>query len=182
MPEYKVFRSQYIILTLFAFSVFLITPLSYAASQTKELVPNAEKVGQGLMRYMLWDVYDITLYAPNGKFDETKPFALELSYLMSLKGKKIADRSIEEIRAQRIHDEVTLATWHTQLRQIFPDVSNGTNLVGVYVPDGYSVFYEGDKEIGRIDGADFGKAFFDIWLGEKTSEPALRDKLLGQYE
>lgn len=131
------------------------------------------------MTYMFWDVYDVTLYAPQGDWSPDKPFALQLTYLRKLDGKKIADRSIEEMRGQGMDNEVKLATWHAQLRKIFPDVDNGLRLTGVYTKYGATVFYENNTEIGKINDPEFGQAFFDIWLNEKTSAPGLRSKLLG---
>ena len=108
-----------------------------------------------------------------------QPFALKLSYLREIEGKKIADRSIEEMRDQGIQDEVKLATWHSQMRNIFPDVDAGINLTGISTDKGEAVFYKDNLEIGRISDPQFSKAFFDIWLNEQTSAPDLRRKLLG---
>ena len=164
--------------TACALTLLGITP-AYALDYIKEFVPQAEKVGQGRLTYMFWDVYDAALYAPQGTWQEGKPFALQLSYLREIQGKKIADRSVEEMRNQGFKDEVKLATWHTQMKNIFPDVDNGVILTGVYTNTREAVFYLGDTEIGRINDPEFSKAFFNIWLGEKTGAPDLRRKLLG---
>lgn len=156
-----------------------ITP-AYALDHIRTYVPNAEKVGQGRLTYMLWDVYDAALYAPSGDWQSDEPFALQLSYLRNIQGQKIADRSVEEIRAQGFSDEVRLADWHTQMRSIFPNVDEGIALTGVYTNAGETIFYEGDREIGRIKDPQFGRQFFNIWLSPQTSAPDLRRKLLGQ--
>ncbi len=143
------------------------------------LIPNIQKVGQARMTVMLWDVYDATLYAPEGKWRQDKPFALQLSYLRHLEAKKIAMRSIEEMRGQGFSDEVKLATWYTQLQKIFPDVHAGVSITGVKTTTGETIFYKDNAEIGRINDPVFSTAFFNIWLGDKTSQPDLRRKLLG---
>jgi hypothetical protein len=168
-----------VIRTACALAILGITP-AYAIDYIGAFVPEAQKVGQGRMTYLFWDVYDATLYAPEGAWDDDKPFALQLSYLRMLEGKKIADRSVEEIRGQGYNDELKLATWHTQMRKIFPDVDEGVSLTGIYTQSGETVFYRDNTEIGRINDPAFGKAFFGIWLNEKTSEPDLRRKLLGE--
>jgi hypothetical protein len=155
-----------------------VTP-AYATEQITQYVPQAEKVGHGRLSVMLWDVYDASLYAPQGQWDKEKPFALHLSYLRDIPGKKIADRSVEEIRNQGFRDEVRLADWHAQMVKIFPDVNENTSLTGVYTEKKETVFFDGNKEIGRIKDPQFGQYFFDIWLGEKTTAPDLRQKLLG---
>ncbi len=147
-----------------------------------EYVPNAQKVGEARMSVMLWDVYDATLFAPDGHFSRDKPFALKLTYLRNLYGDKIADHSVQEIRDQGYDDEIKLATWHTQMRQIFPNVSEGDSLVGVFTKNGQTVFYSMDKEIGRIDDPEFGRHFFDIWLSPETRAPNFRLRLLGNND
>lgn len=171
-------RIQSVIRTACALALLGITP-AYAINHIRAHIPQAQKVGEGRMSVMFWDVYDATLYAPQGTWQEKEPFALQLSYLRNLEGKKIADRSVEEIRAQGFKDEVKLATWHAQMRKIFPDVDDGITLTGVNTKIGETVFYMDNIEIGRIKDPEFSKAFFNIWLSEKTSAPDLRRKLLG---
>ena len=161
-----------------ALSILGITP-AYALDHIRSYVPEAQKVGNGRLTYMFWDVYDATLYASRGVWKQGEPFALQLSYLREIEGKKIADRSVEEMRNQGITDEIKLAAWHAQMRKIFPNVYNGVALTGVYTQQGHTIFYMDDKEIGHIKDPDFGKAFFNIWLDETTSAPDLRRKLLG---
>lgn len=161
-----------------ALALIGVTP-AYAIEHITNYIPEAEKVGEGRLTYLLWDVYDATLYASEGAWKEDSPFALELIYLREIKGKKIADRSIEEMRNQGITDEIKLATWHTQMSEIFPDVDKGIGLTGIQTDDGTTVFYQDQKELGRIEDKEFSKAFFDIWLSENTSAPDLRRKLLG---
>lgn len=158
----------------------LISPLAVnAAEHIKSAVPNAQKVGEGRMTYLFWDVYDAQLFAPNGKWTAQSPYALKLSYLRRFSGDKIADRSVIEMRKQGIKDEVKLATWHSQMKNIFPDVNENTSLTGIRTKNEETVFYDENKEIGRIRDKEFTKAFFNIWLSPKTSEPELRRQLLG---
>ena len=164
--------------TACALAVIGVTP-AFAMQNIRTHIPSAQKVGQGRLTYLFWDVYDATLYAPKGDWRKNEPFALELSYLREIEGKKIADHSAEEMRNQGFNDEVKLATWHAQMRKIFPDVGEGDSITGVFTDDGQSIFYKDNIEVGRIKDAEFSRAFFDIWLDEKTSAPDLRRKLLG---
>lgn len=152
---------------------------AFASDQIDLHVPDAEIVGQGRLSYMFWDVYDAALFAPNGQWKQGQPFALKLSYLRDLEGEKIADRSIEEIRNQGFRNEVKLADWHSQLRNIFPDVKMNSSITGIYTNEGITIFYQNNQEIGRVNDPEFGQKFFDIWLSQKTSAPSLRKKLLG---
>lgn len=161
-------------------SLLMATPPASAKTAWEQHVPDAEKIGSGRMTYMVWNVYDATLFAPNGDWSPNKPFALTLSYLRSLNGKDIAHRSVEEIRKQGFQDEVKLAAWYSRLKDVFPDVKNGTTLTGVYTPNAHTRFYHNGKEIGTIYDPEFGKYFFGIWLAKTTPAPELRRKLLGR--
>lgn len=151
-----------------------------ALSAVKTYIPNAALVGSGRMNYLMFQVYDATLYAPNGQYKKGQPVALSLHYLRSLEGRQIADRSAEEIRRQGFKDEITLATWHEQMRRIFVDVSNGTILTGIRTAKGQTVLLKDGKKIGTFPDPEFARYFFDIWLGRHTSEPELRKALLGK--
>lgn len=153
---------------------------AYAFDQIGQYVPDAKRVGHARFTVMFWDVYDASLYAPNGRWRSDAPFALQLSYLRDIPGHKIADRSVEEMRKQGLGDEVKLADWHAQMLRIFPDVNDQTSLTGVYTQKGETVFFNGSREIGRINDPQFGRYFFNIWLGENTSAPELRHELLGR--
>lgn len=145
----------------------------------KRYMPDATKIGDGVLTYLFWDVYRATLYAPGGGWRADAPFALSLAYLRDLKGRDIADRTISEIRDQGFSDEAKLAAWSARLGALFPDVSDGDSLTAVRDAAGRTVFYSAAKRIGTIDDPAFSRRFFDIWLGEKTSEPKLRRALLG---
>jgi hypothetical protein len=161
-------------------TLLFIVPAANAIEPINVNIPDAKQVGEGRMSYLFWDIYDAALFAPKGEWQKNAPFALSLTYLRELNGKAIADRSAEEIRDLGFKDEVILATWHSQMRNIFPDVKEGTTLIGVYTREKESVFFKDNVEIGRISDPDFGTYFFNIWLDPKTTEPELRAKLLGK--
>jgi Chalcone isomerase-like len=100
-------------------------------------------------------------------------------YDMSFKGREIAERSLAEMRKVGYKDEQKLKRWGEEMTRIFPDVKKGDALIGVSVPGKGAKFYSQEKLIAIAEDAEFAKAFFDIWLSEKTSEPKLREKLLG---
>lgn len=151
----------------------------YANEAIRGAIANPAIVGEGTLSVAFWDLYDATLYAPDGKWDPSKPFALSIRYFRDIEGKAIADRSVQEMRKQGFQDEVTLAAWNAQMKNIFPDVQDGSVLSAVFIPGKHTVFYAGTQPIGTIKGDAFGHRFFDIWLSEKTSEPGLRKQLLG---
>lgn len=143
-------------------------------------VENAELVGKARLKVMLWKVFDAELYAPNGQYGKQQPFALSLTYLRNLKGAKIVESTISELRAQGMQDESALTDWAKQLQDIFPDVGKGSNITGVRDAEGHTLFYCDNLACGSVSNPDFTNRFFDIWLGEATSKPAFRKKLLNE--
>ncbi len=158
----------------------LLTNQAIADLQTAQrYLPSAELVGKARMEYLFWDVYDAELYAPHGIWNKSQPFALSLQYLLELDGEAIASRSVSEIRAQGFDDEDTLARWYEAMRGIFPDVDETTRITGIMDRNQHTRFYRNGALIGKIDEPLFGEWFFNIWLSEETSEPKMRERLLG---
>lgn len=136
--------------------------------------------GEGDLKFLGFKVYDARLWTQLKPYSTSEIFALQLIYDMSFKGREIADRSLTEMRKVGYKDEQKLKRWGEEMLRIFPDVNKGDALIGVSIPGKGAKFYSRDKLIATADDAEFAKAFFDIWLSEKTSEPKLRDKLLGR--
>ena len=135
--------------------------------------------GEGVLRFFGLKVYDIRLWTQMKSFTHTEPFALELVYDLAINGKDIAERSVKEMRAQGISDEAKLRRWGDEMLKCFPDIKQGDSLIGVSVPGKEARFYSREKLLATVPDPEFAKAFFDIWLSEKTSEPKMRLKLLG---
>lgn len=164
--------------TFFAIFLLCASPVM-ASGVVQKYVNQAQEVGKGRLSVVFWDVYDATLYAPNGKWDPNKPYALSIHYFREIEGADIAKRSIEEIQKQGFLDAVKLDQWHKKMQKIFPDVRNGSELTAILTTQRSTIFFSDGRRIGSIADAEFGVHFFNIWLSEKTSEPMLRKKLLG---
>ena len=103
-------------------------------------VPSASLVGEGRMKFLGFNVFDAQLYAPNGVYSSSNPFALRLTYLRNFKGKAIAEKSAEEMAKQGV-SKAQLDGWTKQMAAIFPNVSSGQSITGVRTtPSGSSVF------------------------------------------
>jgi hypothetical protein len=161
-----------------AFSAVL-SPWLHASGGPVPALEAMEVVGEARMQVLFWQVYDARLFSPEGRYSGEAPFALSLTYLRELDGERIAERSVEEIRKQGFRDEVTLARWFELLRDIIPDVGEDDEIVGVADASGHTRFYLNGSAIGVVPEPEFTRRFFDIWLGERSSEPAFRDRLLG---
>lgn len=141
-------------------------------------LPKAGEVGSGEFRWWGFLVYDATLYSPRGEYQPGDPFALSLKYARDISRDDIVEASLDQMRDLGYpvdrHPE-----WKAQLDQVIENVKSGDTLTGVYTPGNGAVFFYNDKETGQVNES-LAKAFFAIWLDPKTSEPKLRQALLGQ--
>lgn len=145
-----------------------------------QLIPKAQKRGEGKMTYLFWDVYTAELYTPNGEWKGEPPYALSLTYLRDFKGVDIAKRSVKEMKEQGFDDQQKLGEWEALMSELFPNVSKGTELSGIFLENGQTSFFSEGEKLGTVEDSDFGQRFFSIWLSDKTSEPALRKQLIGE--
>lgn len=160
----------------------LWTPASFAAAPDGCIaasIPHAKEVGHGRMPFLAWDLYDASLYAPAGKYKDGKPFALTLTYLHGFKGGRLADEASSEMNRLGLPDDDKSRTWNVLMHDIFPDVSAGDEITGIYTSKKQTIFCEHGRALGVIKESDFGPHFFGIWLDERAMSPALRNQLLG---
>jgi hypothetical protein len=138
--------------------------------------------GQGKLSFLGLKVYDIRLWAaaPLGADWTQQPLALELQYNMSLSGAKIAERSLVEMQRQGEIPEAKARAWVEAMTAAFPDVKGRDRLVGRYAPGETARFWlNSQPRTAQLD-PEAARWFFGIWLSDKTSEPALRQQLLGR--
>lgn len=148
-------------------------------------LPGLRLQGLGRLRFMGLQVYEAHLWvgaaalAGDAADWSGKPFALEVVYRRSLKGSAIAERSLKEMRRQDAQDAAVAERWLGAMRQLFPDVKAGDRLTGLNVPGMGARFFFNGRLLGDVREPAFARAFFGIWLSDKTSEPELRRALLG---
>jgi hypothetical protein len=155
-----------------AFAAVLVTALAPARANVPapvavaEQLPEARLAGEGDLRWFGIKVYTAQLWVgrPGLRLDRlaSAPFALELRYATGLKGSAIAERSLQEMERMGYGDAQRRGRWLDAMKKLFPDVARG------------------DRPIGGVDDPDFARAFFAIWLDERTVAPALRESLLRQ--
>ena len=158
---------------------FIINQHAVANEITEKYLTNGQLIGEARFSVLLWKIYDVKLYGSNGEWPSELPYALVFHYLRDITGKDLAFRSITEMRKQgQLNDDV-LVEWDMEMQAIFPDVTKGSVLTAVFVPGHHTIFFANSEEMGTIKGDEFLDAFAGIWLGESTSLPDLRLKLIG---
>lgn len=150
-------------------------------AQVAAALPGAKWAGSSRMRFWGLDVYDATLFVTpdfRGASFEQHPLVLELTYLRSLRGKAIAERSMKEMRRAATVAPEQEQRWLAAMQEAFPDVRAGDKLTGLHRPDTGAQFWLNGQVRADIADPVFSRLFFGIWLANTTSEPALRAALL----
>jgi len=153
-----------------------------ASPTWRDEVPDALVVGKGEMRWLGFRIYRAVLWGSRQPFEPGSKFALQLTYYRSISRDRLVNTSMDEMRrlGSAPIDEAEQTRWKYQLQRAFVDVQPGDQLTGVNIP-GYGMrFYYGEKQVADIGDPVLAKAFFDIWLNEKSRDPELRGQLLGR--
>jgi hypothetical protein len=143
--------------------------------------------GQAMFRYFGFSIYQAQLWVGTrppeaGVSWAQQPVVLSLQYQRDFKGEDIAQRSLEEMRRHPLMRESDQATWLAALKALIPDVRAGERLIGVYQPgQGLQLWHDGAslRELGTAPDALLAQVFMGIWLDPSTSQPELRQRLLG---
>lgn len=172
----KILPAIILISTAPAGAVANLLPAAVTSNSSSSLEP----VGSGVYHKLGFTIYNATLWAPDGTWDENKPYALQLKYKRNLSKETLVDSVMDSIREQNVADESKLQEWQQTLTQVLPDVSKNDEIVGVSKGN-YSQLYYNGKRIAGIKDPVLSNAFFNIWLGE-TADPKLRSELLSQNQ
>jgi hypothetical protein len=154
-----------------------------AAATGHPQLPGSRLSGQATLRFFGLQIYNARLWTPPGFQADTlgpQPLVLELEYLRKLKGQAIAERSIEEMRRAGPFTDEQAARWQAEMTRLFPDVKAGDRLTGIHRPGEGAAFLYNDQPVGLIADPVFSRLFFGIWLAPTTSEPGMRETLLGR--
>jgi hypothetical protein len=145
-------------------------------------LPQARLQGSGRLRFLGLRIYDIRLWAgasPVSAQWAGVPLALELEYARNLEGAQIAERSLVEMRRQAEPAADIAERWLSAMKRVFPDVREGDRITGLNLPGQGARFFHNGRLRGDVLDIEFARLFFGIWLSPRTSEPALREALLG---
>jgi hypothetical protein len=168
---------------LLAAALIACTATAHAAvdlpGTLRQAGPELRLLGSGRMTWFGLHLYDVALWTPGGGFEFSNPFALAIRYSRDFQGRRIAQRSAQEMERLGVNDSAKLARWEAQMARIFPDVRAGDQLTGVYRPGRGADFYYQERLVGSVADPEFARAFFSIWLDPRTREPALRERLIG---
>jgi len=142
--------------------------------------------GAGLFRWKWFvKVYAAALYVPGGAaaFDPTTDVArrLEFSYLVGIERDGFG-KAADELLAGNFPPEAIapLRARLDRLHAAYVDVKPGDRYALSYVPgQGTELTFNG-RRLVLIEGADFARVYYAIWLGQAPIDRGLRDRLLAR--
>ena len=155
---------------------------SLAPPEVAAELPAARLQGSARFRVFGLRVYDARLWVGERAVgdDWDVPLALEIEYLRAFEGAKIAERSLDEMRRQGEIAPADAERWRREMTRIFPDVRERDRITGVKRPGEAARFFVNGRLRGEVRDGEFARRFFGIWLAPATSEPRLRESLLGK--
>lgn len=137
-------------------------------------------IGQGTLKVLFFEVYDVRLLADSKAFSWKNKFQLEFEYKREVKKESVIESSVKEIRRQSNVLDKDINRWQEYLEQSIHPVQEGSQATVSWNPNGQITFHYQSSEPTTIEDENFARAFLNIWLGEETSQPKLRNQLLGE--
>jgi hypothetical protein len=176
---------------------------SHASEQSNNADPTSvlHKLGNGKMNFLFWHVYNAEFYAKNSTFEpNVYPQALKLTYKRNIDKADFIDATLDQWnKLHKLDKSITIspaqqAAWVDQLENIFPNIKTNDIILFAINENNESQFslkqfnpttnsYNNHfQTLGKIKHPEFGPYFISIWLSEHTTEPELRQQLIGKSE
>ena len=163
------------------FTFLFIVSSSVASDMPKEEFSSPTIIGEGTLKVFFMEIYDLRLIADSPTFSWQNKFKLDFIYTRDLKKESVIKSSIRELRRQSSVSERDIGSWQVYLEQSIKPAQVGTHATVIWNPEGRITFYYENNDPTTIEDEDFARAFLNIWLGEETSQPKLRNQLLGNF-
>ena len=159
----------------------------FAVVETASREPTPlELCSTGLLRYKrIIRAYAAALYREDCGGDDLAATAmrLELSYFWSIDGGKFGDAA--ETLLRKNLDPTGFAAIEERMRRLharYRSVSPGDRYALTWSPGaGMELSFNG-RSLAFIEGEDFARAYFDLWLGDDPMDERLRNALLARRD
>lgn len=138
-------------------------------------------LGRAKFSVLFWDIYESALFTSDGQrplSNACQHSMFEIQYLRDISKKEL----LENTKAQWQHltvDKNIYQPYLLILEDIWPDIKAGDQLT-LLNKGPITVFYFNQKKLGEIESTTFAHLFLSIWLDKNTTEPKLRQQLLGE--
>ncbi len=128
-------------------------------------------------------VYDAALYGPPelpapALAERSATACLVIEYRLAVSAERLREAAETVLRRQQT-DLTPLAPRIARLHAAYRDVTEGDRFALCHAPQAGTTLWLNGRELVTVEGDDFARAYFGIWLGEKPIAPPLREAVFG---
>ena len=165
---------------LFLLAVLLVPSVAMALEKPPEIASQihaSSPVGTASYHKLFLHVYDASFWSDSDGWKQF-PYALTVTYTMDIDAVDLADHARDDMAYSSDLSEAQRDHYRDQLMKLWPDVDEGDRITALADKDGSTTFFYNGRLRGRIQDPQFTRAFFGMWLSERSSEPQMRAELL----
>lgn len=171
-------RNFFLVVSVLLFANIFFVNAKEFPNDITDYKESLNQVGQARFKVLFWNIYDSALFTPSGDFKQEEDYVFEITYLRDIEKEELIKRTVEQWQHLGLLNE-DYQIYVPMLMDIWPDISEGDRLA-IWVSQKGAAFYFNQQLAGVVEHKYFGKQFVAIWLSPKTSQPKLRNKLLGK--
>lgn len=143
--------------------------------------------GAGMREKVVFDLYAGGLYLQSKSTDAStiinadETMAIKLDIVSGLISSKKMIKAVNDGFKKSMNGDTSSMTDKIEaFKGFFSDKIVKTNVFDIaYIKGKGSVVYKNGEEVGVIEGLEFKKALFGIWLGNKPADDDLKEAMLG---
>lgn len=131
-------------------------------------------------RVLFFKVFTIDLYINQKQLlDFTDEIALQILYHRAIDREKFIEESEQSLLQNPNVDYEKIKQRLDLLNESYLDVKEGDVYLLTYQPNRGSTLYHNGRELITVEGQDFAKAYFSIWLSEYSFSQRMTRDLIG---
>jgi hypothetical protein len=142
--------------------------------------------GMGVKTYFFFKIFAAGFYlgdtVPDQAVGADVSKHLEVSYFYAIPAPQLAAETRHRIILNTTPEEFSrIKARVDQMDNYYVNLKPGDRYTLTYIPNYGTIFTYNNKIVGRIQGYDFAKALFAVWIGDKPLSPVLKRNLLGKH-
>jgi hypothetical protein len=170
------FWGIFLLSSVFWFQASASPPLCAA-----QVIRAAKPYGTASLHKLFFHVYDAQFWTDDVKgWNMATPHALHLTYDVEIEKADLVERTLEELDRNPAVTPAMRGAYAKELPSLYAEIKKGDTITAVSIPRKGIIFCHNGQVRGVLKDVALAKPFMGIWLGSTSSEPELRDGLLGK--
>ena len=150
--------------------IILVSSISWTSQAQQEGFQSPKLIGEGTLKVLMWEVYDLRLLTDGTSFSWNNKFMLEFDYSRELKKESVIDASLKEFKLQPNVTDKDIKAWGVFLEQVIQPVQKGTKANVFWATEGKIIFH---YEIFKKSLFGCSRDSFTIFKKETASLPSI---------